>query len=223
MHELEFTTSFEPPTGNVFGVVLDKYAIGHEMAMIRQGNPLATYSEASFAELDVDAKKLALAMAVEICGRVGFFSKFIFVIRLHKATDDELAVEISKFRDHLANGSRNFPLAKMPRQQGIPFRYFGAPAMASLLNYVTANHAMLIQSHFGGSPLNFPLGLAQMLYATHLETTGAVWVKNQQEMEREAPRKEGTPLPGQNEKVLVGEEAEKAFAEAVAKAEKGAK
>ena len=68
-----------------------------------------------------------------------------------------------------------------------------------------------------------PLGLAQILYTTHLEATGAVWVKNQQEMERELPPKPGTPPPGQNEKVLVGEEAEKAFAEAVANANKGNK
>lgn len=223
MHELLFCASFQPPAVKIFGVRLENYAIGHELALIRQGNPLTTYTEASFVELSIDARRLALVMAVEVCGRVGFFSKFAFVIKTHRATAEELGLQVKNFRIYRADGSHDLPLAKMPRQQGIPFRYFGAPGLASLINYVTEKHSLLIQTHFKGSPLNFPLGLAQILYATHLETTGAVWVKNHQEMEREAPRKPGTPNPGANEKVFVGEAAEKAFAEAAAMAEKGSK
>ncbi len=202
---------------------METYAIGHEMALIRQGNPLAIYTEASFSELSADAKKLALAMAVEICGKLVFLKKWKFVIAEFRATAEELAAEIKRFLDYRAAGSQDLPLAKMPKQHGVPFRYFGAPGLASLVNYVTANHSLLIQSHFKGSPLNFPLGLAQILYTTHLESTGAVWVKNHQEMERDKPPIEGTPPPGQNEKVYTGEEAEKVFAEAVANANKGVK
>ena len=224
MHEQNFAESFQPPEAKVFGVLLETFAIGHELALIRQGNPLATYSEASFSELSADAQKLALAMAVEICGKgFGFWKKWRFIIAEFRAKPQELAEEIKKFRDYRAAGSQDLPLTKMPKQHGIPFRYFGAPGLASLLNYVTAQHSLLIQSHFKRSPLNFPLGLAQILYTTHLESAGAVWVKNHQEMEREKPPREGTPPPGQNEKVLVGEEAEKAFAEAVANANKGTK
>lgn len=203
-------------------MALETFAIGHELALIRDGNPLATYGERSFAELSVQARKLALGMAIETCGRLGRFSKYMFAVRLHRAGPEELAAAIQAFRDYRDAGSRDLPLAKMPKQHGIPYRYFGAPGLASLINYVTAHHSLLIQSHFGGSPLNFPLGLAQILYTTHLESAGAVWVKNKQEMEREAPPKEGTPPPGQNEKVYVGEEAEKVFAEAAKAAEKGA-
>ncbi len=203
---------------------MEAYAIGHELALIRQGNPMATYTEASFAELSTDAKKLALAMAVEICGRgFGFFKKWKFVISEFRSKPEELAAQIKTFREYRAAGSQDLPLTKMPKQHGIPFRYYGAPGLASLINYVTAQHSLLIKSHFKGSPLNFPLGLAQILYTTHLETTGAVWVKNHQEMEREKPRPEGMPPIGQNERVFVGEEAEKAFAEAVASANKGSK
>lgn len=221
MHEENFAHSFHPPRVNVFGVEMGTYAIGHELALIRQGNPLATYGEASFAELSQDAKRLAIAMAIEVCGNLGFFKKYKCAIAIYRAKDEELAVEIKMFRDYRAAGSQDLPTTKMPRQHGVPFRYFGAPGLASLLNYVVKEHLLLIQTHFKGSPLNFPLGLAQILYATHLETNGSIWVKNQQEMEREAPRKPGTPKPGANEKVLTGEAAEKAFAEAVALAAKG--
>jgi hypothetical protein len=221
MHEQDFSNSFQPPTTKIFGVRLETFAIGHELALIRQGNPLATYTESSFAELSDDAKKLALALAVEICGKLGFLGKWKFVIAEFRTKPEELEAEIKRFRDYRATGSRDLPLTKMPKQHGIPFRYFGAPGLASLLNYVTAHHSLLIQSHFKGSPLNFPLGLAQILYTTHLETTGAVWVKNHQEMEREKPPREGTPPPGQNERIYTGAEAEKVFAEAAKKAAEG--
>ncbi len=223
MHDQEFCSSFQPPSAKVFGVTLETFAIGHELALIRQGNPLATYGEISFAELSPDAKRLALAMAVEICGKLGYFSKWIFGLKTFRINADGLAVEIQTFREYRAAGNHDLPLAKMPKQHGIPFRYFGSPGLASLLNYIVEKHSLLIKSHFKGSPLNFPLGLAQILYTTHLEATGAVWVKNKDEMEREQPPREGTPPPGQNEKVLTGEEAEKAWAEIVAQANGGKK
>ena len=205
----------------VFGARMATYAIGHELALVRQGNPIATYNESSFQELSHEAKKLALTMAVEVCGKIGIVQKARFILNVFLAKPEALENEINKFRVYRSEGSLDLPLTKMPKDRGLPYRYFGSPSMASLINYLTANHSLLIQSHFKGSPLNFPLGLAQILYTTHLETTGGVWVKNKQEMERDEPPKGGTPPAGQNEKVLTGEEAEKAFAEAVANANKG--
>lgn len=223
MHEKEFADSFQPAPTKVFGVRLETFAIGHELALIRQGNPLVTMGETSFGELDIDAKKLALGMALEICGRLGWFRKFTVCVRIHRASAEGLDAETKAFREYRANGSQDLPLQKMPRQQGVPFRYFGAPGLASLINYVEPNHKLLIETHFKGSPLNFPLGLAQIFYATHLECAGLIWVKNKQDMEREQPPKEGTPPPGQNEKVYTGDEAEKVFRAAAAEAEKGNK
>ncbi len=223
MHEQEFCTSFQPPVAKVFGVWLDTYAIGHELALIRQGNPLVTYSDTSFAELPDNAKKLALTMAIEICGKLGFFTKWIYVIRTLRADPVTVTKEIQKFRDYRKAGSLDLPLAKMSRPSGVPFHYFGAPELARLLNFVTERQSLLVHSHFNGSPLNFPLGLAQILLTADLEKDGHIWVKNFQDMERERPPKPGTPPPGLNEKILTGEEAEQAFAEAAAKAEKGNK
>lgn len=220
MHEKAFSNSFQPQSTTVFGIVLENFAIGHEIALVRQENPIINYGEKSFLELDTNAKKLALTMAVEVCGKLRLLSKLCFMVRVCIANEKQLESEINNFRNYRNAGSQDLPLAKMPRQQGIPFRYFGAPQLASLLNYVTEKHTLLIESHFEGSPLNFPLGLAQILYATHLESNGQIWVKNHQEMERDSAPKEGVGL---NEKVLTGEEAEKAFAEAVASANKGNK
>ena len=223
MHEQEFCSSFQPPTAKVFGVALDTFAIGHELALVRQGNPLATYGAASFAELSEPAKKLALSLALEICGNLKFFRKWAVALRMLRATGKDLENEISAFRSYRAAGSQDMPLAKMPRTNGVPFHYLGAPELARLLNYITKHHPILIQAYFKGSPLNFPLGLAQILHTTHLESEGSIWVKNHQDIEREQPPKPGTPPPGANEKVLTGDEAEKVFAEAAARAEKQSK
>ena len=144
MHETEFAASFAPQPAKVFGVVMETYAIGHELALVREGNPLATYGETSFSELSLDAKKLALAMAVEKCGKLGFFRKYRFAFDVLRTRADDLEREIKNFRVYRAAGSQDLPLTKMPKQHGIPFRYFGAPGLASLINYVTAQHSLLI-------------------------------------------------------------------------------
>lgn len=221
MHEDSFCNSFQPPPPKIFGVTLTIFTIGHEIALIRQGNPLVIYNESSIAELSDEAMRLALIMTVEICGKIGLFSKLLFAIKASRSPKIKLAEEMKKLRAYLADGSLDMPLAKMPRQHGVPFHYFGAPELARVLNYVAGQHSLLIAAHFHGSPLNMPLGLARMLYSTHLESQGEIWVKNHQDMERERPRREGTPAVGANEKVLTGEEAEKAFAEVMAKATGG--
>jgi hypothetical protein len=217
MHENAFCQSFNPPARRVFGVRLDKYAIGHEIALVGQGNPLVTYTPQAFDELDSKAKKLALGMALELCGKLGWFKQWLVAARISRAGKKQLAAEIQAFRDYRNEGSQDLPVQKMPRQQGVPFHYFGAPELARLLNYVTAKHEVLTREHFGGSPVNFPLGLAQILYSTHLESEGSIWVKNHQDMERDERIAKGG---GSQEKVLTGEAAEKAFAEIVAAANK---
>jgi len=221
MHESDFCNSFNPPRCKILGVAMEVYAIGHELALIGQGNPLVTYNAASFEELSEQGKFLALGLALEVCGKLSEFSKWLLAVRMHRSDCGELVKAIKGFRDYRAAGSLDLPVARKPRQQGVTFHYCGAPELARLLNYVCEKHPLLIQSHFGGSPLNFPLGLAQILHTTSLESAGDIWVKNHQDMERERPPREGTPPPGANERILTGNDADEAYAEIVASANKG--
>ena len=213
MHEAIFCLSFHSPACRVLGRKLRNYAIGHEIALTGQGNPLVTYSEKAFDELSLPAKRLALAMAVKTCCYHSPLLEWFWVLRMIRVNLEE---EIAKFREYRAASTHDLPTMKMPRAHGAPFHYFGAPELARLLNYVTQYHGHMIKTHFEDSPLNFPLGLARMLFSTHCETEGAIWIKNFQDSELE--RKATTSA---NEKILTGEEADKAFAEIVAKANKG--
>ena len=222
MHELAFANSFRPPEQILFGVKMENYSIGHELALVRQGNPLATYTAKSFSELPTIAKRLALAMAIEVCGNVrSLFRKWRLAFLIHRLSDESLSYAIEAFDTYRRFGSEDLPMQKMPRQHGVPFHYFGAPELARLINYVADHHQTLIAVHFGGSPLNFPVGLARVLYSTQLETDGAIWIKNAQDMAHDAPKKEGTPEASTTEVVLTGEAAEKSLEEAIATAGAG--
>ena len=188
MHEKTFADAFHVPQCSEFGLRLRNYAIGHELALMRDENPVVTYSEKAFSELPPAVQKLALAGAVEICAyRVPRF-KLLWALRAARmAIEDEL----SKFRNYRAAGSLDLPTVKQPRVSGGPaYHYFGAPELARLLNYVTEHHSVMIQTHFDGSPLNFPLGLARILWMTEMETSGAIWVENWQDAESRRQRED---------------------------------
>lgn len=212
MHEAIFSNSFSPAPCKVFGISLDAYTIGHEIALIKQGNPLVAYSSASFSELSGPAKKMALAMAVEICGKFGRLNKWIFAVKVFRANEKEIATQLSVFAAYREASAQDLPTVKMPRTEGVPFHYFGAPDLARLVNFISAVHKPMMDAHFSGSPLNFPLGLARQLYSTHLECEGAIWIENWQDMEIKRKRAE---LDAQNREstLAVGEDAVQAFAE----------
>ena len=182
MHEKIFSEAFNVPPSTVFGLRLRNYAIGHELALVRQGNPVITYTEKAFDELSDAAQRVSLANAVELCCYKIPRFKFIWAVRSVRLDFSE---ELKKFREYRLSGSMDMPTVKQPRVQGAPFHYFGAPETARLLNYVSEHHAAMIAAHFEGSPLNFPLGLARLLYLTHLECEGSIWIENFQDVERQ--------------------------------------
>jgi len=205
MHEKSFAEAFNVPNVRVLGLRVRPYAIGHELALIRSENPLLTYAENSFAELAPAVQRTCLADAVEICCYRRPVSKWIWAIRCIKLDFEE---EILKFRQYRISGSGDFPTVRQPRASGIPYHYFGAPELARLINYVSASHAMMMQTHFGSSPLNFPLGLAKMLWSAEMESSGAIWIENHHDAEERARRKAFEKLNPESG-VAVGEEAVK--------------
>ena len=208
MHEKLFSEAFHTPESTVLGLRLRNYAIGHELALIRRDNPLVTYSEKSFQELDLAMQKACLADAVEICCHRVPRIKLLWALRASRLP---FGSELDKFRHYRAAGSLDLPTVKQPRTHGAPFHYFGAPELARLINYVTNHHAVMVNTHFEGSPLNFPLGLARILWATEMETIGAIWVENFHDY-GEKKRRELYEQLHPESGVAVGEEAVRAAA-----------
>ena len=190
------------------------YAIGHEILLWSRKNALVTYTPNSFEELPFAEQHRAITTAALVCYRTwdqnqkpeknlalwNFFNR-------RKNIPDEVA----RFQDYRAAGALDLPTVKMPRAGNAPFHYFGAPECARLLNYVTAHHSALIASQYG-TPFDFPLGLARILYATEAETAGNLWVQNHQDAEtaaRAEAYEAAHPEPG----IAVGDAAVQALTE----------
>lgn len=209
MWEKQFSEAFNAPPCRVLGLQLRTYAIGHELALTRQGNPVATSTESAFAELSDAAQRLSLASAVEICCERTPRFNLLWALRSIRL---DFTTELKKFREYRESGSKEFPTTKQPRVHGVPYHYFGAPELAGLINYVSAHHRAMIDAHFGGSPLNFPLGLARMLCQSHLESEGAIWIENFQDAELKAKR-DAYDRTNHDPGIAVGEEAVKKAAQ----------
>lgn len=159
----------------VLGLRMQPYAICHEIALQKRQNPLLSLKPDEFRELPLAERGRAMLEAVQLCcWKWPFFERFwqwaYRRVNLHE--------EAQKFFFYRAYGSQDFPTAKMPRTPGLPYHHFGSPESARLINYLCAYHGILIQTHFKGSPLNFPFGLARMLYSAYLESEGKIWIEN---------------------------------------------
>ncbi len=215
MHDTILSDAFAPEPVTVLGLPLLPYAIGHELMLIRKRSRLLFYKLDDLCKLQVEEKARCLAEAVLVCYRDG--DKAASKLAGNQARwarmvkDLNLNEELRKFTKYREDGTRDLPAEKMPRQQGTPFHYFGAPEMARLINYVSTHHLALIQAHFGGSPLNFPVSLACILHSTHLESEGAVWIQNYKDIETAKKREEASK--SNTGQVLMGSEAETLCAE----------
>ena len=216
MHDYEFSQVFTPPRFIVLGLPLERLTIGHELLLWNRQNPVVQLTAYGFKQLPIEEKGRALAEAVQIVyNDKDEKAKKLFDNSkgwIRKAVALDLDKEIDAFYSYRDICGKDLPTVKQPRAKDVPFHYFGAPEVARLINYVSNAHSAMIQAHFEGSPLNFPLGLARMLYSTHLETEGAIWVENWQDLEQKR-RKEAFEKEHPENTLAVGEEAVKASAE----------
>ena len=182
MHDYEFSQVFTPPRFIVLGLPLESLTIGHELVLWNRLNPCVQFTALGFKMLPEEEKSRALAEAVQIVfndkdkkGKALYENSKVWIKQASKLDLDK---EIDTFYSYREICGRDLPMVKQPKVKDVPFHYFGAPELARLINYVSSAHQALITAHFEGSPLNFPLGLARMLYSTQLETEGAIWVEN---------------------------------------------
>jgi hypothetical protein len=208
MHDTIFSDAFRPPRFVVLRLPLLTYTIGHELVLIGQRNPLA---------LDPES---ALAMPWNVAGE--WLMKAVLVCCEHRprwlswwesrCLGAAVDSEVRKFLAYRMAGSLDFPTVQQPRVKGVPHHYFGGPELARLINYVTERHEAMIATHFEGSPLNFPLGLARCLYSAHGETEGALWIENHKDVEMRL-RKEAFDRDHPDNTIAIGEDAVQKMAE----------
>ena len=191
MHDALYADAARPARVSILGLPMRDYSIGHEILLWRKLNSLATYTEASFNELDESKQNADLFDALFTCERswtenlspVRFACLFGFFRR--KA---DMPAAIKAFREYRENGSHTLKTIKMPRVSGAPYHYFGAPETARLILFI--NREKLHHAHGLDTPYDFPFGLARILYLTQIETEGGIWIQNAQDYEAKERLKE---------------------------------
>ena len=215
MHDQMFANAFRQPSATVLKLPMLDFTIGHELLLWNRMNPVLFYKLEGFKELPTSDKASALAQAAMICYNDKDKSAIEMVKNTRKwvsgASEAYLDEQAKAFYDYREAGSRDLPTSKQPKVSGVPYHYFGAPELARLINYVTAHHEVMIKAHFDGSPLSFPFGLARMLYSTHLECEGSLWIQNYQDVENKT-KLEQFEKANPESTLAVGEEAVKAAA-----------
>ena len=209
MHDALIADAARPARVSILKLPMLDYSIGHELILWQRRNPFVTYTSSSFNELPFDDQAKALNQAVLVCcERLPQWPRW-WAWGCRKL---DKGAEMAKFREYREAGSLDLPVVKMPRTPGAHFHYFGSPETGVLINYVSEHHQAMIAAHFDGSPLNFPFGLARILYMTYQEGEGHVWVENYhdwQVKQRRAAYERAHPESG----LAIGDEAVQVAAE----------
>lgn len=214
MHEPLFCKTIQPNPVRVLNLWLRPFSIGHSIILLNRGNPLGSYSQNSFAELNENAQRASLIGAALVCYKSWRGNArperniLLWGWICRKKLGTGLPVELSKFFAYRNAAMQDFPTVKMPRPHGATYHYFGSPELARLLLFVQP-----FCKDFGfETPYDFPLGLARQLYSTQLESEGNIWIKNFQDEENEERLKayeKANPEAG----LAIGEEAIKKLSE----------
>jgi hypothetical protein len=218
MHEAAFSQAALPATAHVLGLKLRPYSLGHELWLLRESNPLATFSEQS-----IDLEKFGiehLLLAVLICRRsyreccelqeAGWMTRLELAIwnsrmkRAQKAVQSPRLVlrdHFAAFLDYQRRGSLEFRCEPPPDTGSEYRRTLGAPFLLILHDFVmthcagdAAGRPARADSGPTHLPLfdawDYPMGLAKMRYAAHMEYLGNMRVENGSEFKARMEKEE---------------------------------
>ena len=193
-HETIFVDSALQARVRILGLTLRPFSIGHQVLLIRQRNPLVWFDEREPSLFSPEAQRDAIQNAVLVCYRSWkenlLRERWIGLWRWRvRNMDHEEATRA--FMEYHRAGSQCLPAPSDAVVKGLygdddgPGREYGSPFNARLLLFVMSLPPDEIRM-FGESAYDFPLGLAQVLYLSHLESEGKARVENEREAMEEA-------------------------------------
>ena len=193
-HEVQFVDSVIQAPVKVLGLRLRPYSLGSEILLLRQRNPLIVLSGQQFSVFSPESQSRAVQNAVLVCYRSWAenqkpekWLKF-WLWRIRNLDHGQAAMDFSNYR----NAGATFPTGPSEHAMQVlygdddakPARQHGAPFFCRLYNFISGLPDREIRQ-FGESAWDFPLGLAQFLYLSHLEETGSARIENAKEAEEE--------------------------------------
>lgn len=172
MHEAALAQAALPHPVYVLGLKMRPYSIGHELWLIRRGNLLLS---GGFTKRDVYDAAIACSeswggIQKLSCDKLLFLKTTLWRWKTRKA---DFSLEAKAFLEYRAAGSMFFEVDDS-LSSGFEYgRQPGAPFILRLASLLVTKHSETWSTVF-----DFPLGLAQMIYQSHLENDGAMKVWN---------------------------------------------
>ncbi len=188
MHDVLFADAAKPASCNILKLKLKAYSIGHELLLFQQGNMLLS-SKSDFDKLEGNLQRAAIIRAALVCSQNWRENhqphRWLKLWRWANRNTD-YALAIADFRNYRQSGSLYPPapdeksdlIANGEKEEG--GRNLGAPFMARLFNFISALPDREIKN-YGETAFDFPLGLGQFLYFSHLESEGVMKIENDNE------------------------------------------
>lgn len=182
MHEPLLAQAALPAPAVVLGMLLRPYSLGHDLHLIREGNPLSAGSP--FASQD------HLVQAVFICCHSWdemrraphdpFIGPKLWLWR-RRARKLDFKAELQNFIDYQRDGSLEFKLSDIAHTDRKTPRAPGAPFLLRLHAFLMT-HLRLTESQ----AWDYPYGLATMRWECHWEQEGGLDIYNAHDAEFDA-------------------------------------
>ena len=175
MHEPLLAQAALPAPVKVLGLTLKPYSLGHELFLIREGNPLVTTAPESAKPHDIAEAALVCCQTFEECRRmhrdrwIGLKLK-LWRRRIRRADYDLARAAFLEYRNA---GSIEFPLSDIARPDKPTSRAPGAPFLLRLHQFLMAKlHKTEAEAW------DYPLGLAKCHWECFWESEGGLDIYN---------------------------------------------
>ena len=195
MHETAFIDAVLQAPVQVLGLTLRPYALGHEILLVRQRNPLVILTGSQFTVFSEESQRRAVQNAVLVCYRTWAQNQRpeknvrFWKWRVERMFDHGQA--IIDFLRYRAAGMTAPPaptdhalLVLSKNKDDDSGRFLGGPFLARLYTFIARLPDREIRQ-FGETAFDFPMGFGTFLYKCHLEQKGCLQIENEQEAEVE--------------------------------------
>lgn len=197
MMPFAFAESALPARVVVLRLLLQPYALGHEVILQARGNPLVCLSRAEFDALPRQKQIAALILAVLVCYKDWESNQkperwLRLWSWLNRRADYVLAV--AEFRTYLEDGRKVLPVLDPDKAEDLEAyeiankgkkmdtgRGLGSPLVSGLINFGLNSLRLSYRE-----TMDMPFGLVTNLYYSSLESKGALAIENHQEAEARA-------------------------------------
>lgn len=208
MHEAALAQAALPVPSRILRLPLLPYSLGHELFLIRCGNPLVCLSEPEFDQLPIARQIEAISLAALACcqtWRENTTQRHRWLWLWHFLNRRaNWALAIADFRNYREAGGLAFKAELPSGEHTGPVRFLGAPELLILYQFILAH----IPASQWPTPCawDFPLSLARMHKQCADEQAGGLEIYNyrqwahdkyvaEQEAERLATEKTAADAP----------------------------